>query len=57
MLEPHVETYRITQETDVGFLTQISKVSEDTNTGIYMAFISHFLGWFLFQIIFLGLQY
>lgn len=57
MLKLHVETFPIAQETDVGSLTQISKLSEYMNTGIYVAFISHFLGWSWLQIIFLGLWY
>lgn len=40
MSELHVETYQIARETDVGFLTQISKVSEYMNSGIYVTFIS-----------------
>ena len=56
-LEPLVETYRISEETDVSFLTQISKVSEYMNTGVYMAFIPHFLRWSGFQIIFLDLRF
>lgn len=43
MLELHVETYRIAQETDVGFLTQTSKVSEYMNTGMWH--LSQSLGW------------